>query len=50
MNYILKKLADLLTVKTRKGLEEEYLSKASSLEDIERRLRNIQNKSVQDWI
>jgi hypothetical protein len=50
MNYILKKLSDILTVKTSKRLEEEYLSQAISLEDVERRLRNIQNKSVRDWI
>ena len=50
MNSLLNKIAEFFTVKTREKLEEEYLSQSHSLADIERRLRNIQNKNVRDWV
>ena len=50
MNSILNKIAEFFTVKTRERIEEEYLAQSYSLADLERRLRNIQNKNVRDWV
>ena len=50
MNYILNKIANLLKVKTERDYHEEYLAQSTSLVDVERRLRNIQNKPMSDWV
>ena len=50
MTSFLNKIAELLSVKSRAKLEEEYLAQSHSLADLERRQRLIQNKSIQDWV
>lgn len=50
MKYFLNKIASMLKVKTVRDYQEEYLAQSSSLADVERRLRNIQNKSMRDWV
>jgi hypothetical protein len=50
MKYLLNKILEFFTVNPREKLEAEYLAQSHSLADVERRLRNIQNKNVRDWV
>ena len=50
MTSFLNKLAQLLTAKTRAKIEEEYLSQAYNLVDLERRQRLVQYKNMKEWI
>ena len=50
MILMVKKFFKFFGFKTMRDLQEEYLAKSTDLTDLERRLRVIQYKGMNDWV
>lgn len=47
---IIKKIINSLKPKKRSQLDERYLSKATDISDLERRIRHLENPNLKNWI
>jgi len=46
----IRKFYNIIRPKTQKELEHEWLSQSDSLEELERRMKVLENKNLKGWV